>query len=232
MSTATYANQQLRAVALEVYFKGRLGFREAAARVQQTFEKDLPHLFVPNAKPEQAIDLQPYQLRNDDSSQTLAFAINQVAYVSRAYPGHESFAARGLELIPPALDELKITELQRVIYRYENEITVGRDERGVIPLAKVLKVPALPWWAGDSLTEISTSWTQLAPHGRLAIQIAVEGEAPMEKLLISIVSVVMPAGPASDLARFASRAHDAARTWFEAAITDDFRGYIKGESNG
>jgi uncharacterized protein (TIGR04255 family) len=226
----TYPNQQLRAVGLETFFKGRLGFREAGARVQQAVEKRLPHLYVPNAKPGQALDLQPYQLRNDGSTESLALAANQVTYVSYAYPGYDRFKTEALGLIRPALTEFGVDQLERVVYRYENEITINRDDdQETVHIDKILKVPSAPWWQGDALTEVTTAWTQRTPQGRLGIRIAVEGEKPMENLLISIVSVVVPAGSVGDLEQFVSCAHEAASGWFEGVITDEFRTYIKEE---
>lgn len=230
MAGPKYSNQQLRAVSLEAYFRGRLGFRDGAARVQRKLEKELPHLYVPNAKPEVALDLQPYQLRNENSTESLAMAVNQVAYASFDYPGHESFLRRALTLMSTALAEIEVSNLERVINRYENEIALARDDKDIVPVHKVLRLPADRWWQPDSLTELTWSWTQHARRGQLAIRVAVEGEARVaEKLLISIVSVVMPAGPVTDLRRFAGEAHEAARAWFESAITDEFREYIEGE---
>lgn len=229
MTAPTYKNQQLRAVSLETYFRGRLGFREAATRVQNAVDARLPNLYVPNSKPGQPIDLQPYQLRDDDSTESLALAANQVAYISHDYAGHGVFKTRAIGLIEPALKELGVQTLLRVIYRYENEIAITRDDREVIPLDKILKVPGRPWWQGDALTEISASWSQATMYGRLGIRIAVEPGQPVEKLLVSIASVVIPAGPVTALETYVAQSHATASEWFEGAITDEFRAYIKGE---
>jgi len=233
MAGPEYPNQQLRAVGLEAYFRGRIGFRTAAAQTQRRVEKELPNLFVPNAKPDQALDLQFYQLRSATQSEALTIAVNQVGYVSFNYPGHVAFIDRALELLPEALSDLGVDRLERVIYRYENEIAMGRDDRGVLPVDKVLQVAAGAWWPGDQFAEISCSWTQLVDAGRLGVRVAAEGDQETgEKLLISVVSMVIPAGDVGDLRQFATQAHGVARTWFEGAITDDFRRYIKGDGDG
>lgn len=227
----TYANQQLRSVSLETYFRGRLSYRDAAGRVQRRVEKELPHLFVPNSRPDAASDLQAYQLRSDNGEKTVALAVNQVTYVSRSYPGHEQFCRDALSFIPAALGDYGVEQLERVVYRYENEVAITRDEREVIPVNKVLKLSNLPWWRADDLTDVNCTWTQHTPHGRLGIRVAVEGDGTAEKMLISIISMIIPGGPVGTLAHLARQAHDSARAWFEGAITDDFRAYIKGDSD-
>lgn len=227
-----YPNQQLRAVGLETYFKGRVGFRTAAERIQRQFEDRLAHLFVPNATAGQALDLQPYQLRDEAGLEALGIAVNQASYVAFQYPGHDAFLTNAFELLPAALGELGVTHLERVAYRYENEIDFGRDEKGAVPIHLVLRSPKDSWWADDRLSEFSCSWTQLTNVGRLAIRTVVESqEEGSETLKISIASVVTPAGPVGDLRAFAMQAHDEARNWFEGAITEDFRRSIRGDSH-
>ncbi len=127
-----YPNQQLRAVSLEVFFRGRMATFSRFERVQERFKDELPDLFVPSAIPNEPSAMRPYHLRSADGQESLAIAVNQVALVSFDYPGHAKFLERVARTLPYVLKEFGVEDLARVLYRYENELALvsSPDEPG------------------------------------------------------------------------------------------------------
>jgi uncharacterized protein (TIGR04255 family) len=227
MSGPKYPNQQLRAVSLEAYFPGQFSVLAGLASVQALVRSELPNLFVPNVEPGQAPALRPFQLRNVENSESLAFAINQASYVSFRYPGFDAMKARAVPLLRDALGKLDVEKLNRVTYRYENEIGIGRDERAALPLDRILKLD-LPVWCGSQFTKLNLDSQWLWDGGQVAVSVHVDGPIGAEILKFSIAaSMTANVGPVSSLGRYADAVHNEANRIFETMITDDFREYIR-----
>lgn len=232
MDGPKYPNQQLRSVSLETFFKGRLSVAGQFDRVQEEFEDRLPNLFVPNAIPGKAIALQPYQLRDNENRESLAVAVNQASYISYAYPGHERFLDEARKCLTRTFEILSVSDLDRVVFRYENEVLVRRREEGTLPLEDVLQVPKINYMEdGDGIFALRTEIRRKWEHGYIDINAAAEPEDDEtgDVFRFVIAATVMPAGSASKLMEFAGLAHDRAFTCFEALITDDFRSFIAAE---
>lgn len=228
-----YPNQQLMAVGLETFFRGRFSAQVNLPLVQKEFAERLPDLYVPNAKPGQAIALQPSQLCDEEQSRTLAIATNQASYVCKsAYPGFAAFSVEAIATLTKTLELLEIPVLQRVGYRYENEIGISRDEDELLPIDRVLSVKGLPdWCGGGRCNEVDLQFRRPWEGGSTGVRIAVENEKRdgREVLRITIVAICDPAGGVAQLRRFADAAHQEAYATFEGMITDDFREFLQQE---
>lgn len=231
MGGPRYPKQQLRSVSLETFFPGRFSALAGLDRVQDRIRGDLPNLFVPNVEAGQAIAIRPYQFRDDRQIESLAIAINQATYISFHYPGYEAFAPRALGVLGVFYEECGIESLDRVVYRYENEISFARD-RNRIPLDRILKLP-LPGWCRweDGLRDVSLGWTRDTGRGAFTFSLAVGPSDALrgEVLKITISSMVRPAGDVDRLADFANATHEEAASCFDEMITDDFRTVLSGQ---
>lgn len=231
MGGPRYPNQQLRSVSLETYFPGRFSVASGLERVQERYERDFPHVYVPNVQQGEPLTLRPHQLRSADGSESLAVSLNQATYISFAYPGATVFIARACRLLTTVLEECKVPDIDRVIYRYENEIGISPVE-GAIPVGKVLKLP-LPEWseASRGLVDLDVGWTRRSTHGQLALRAVSHRSNTGTTLNITIASIVRPAGKVECLETFAQLAHDDASQCFEGMITDDYRKLISSVSS-
>ncbi len=232
MSGPRYPNQQLRAVALETYFRGRFSMLNALEKVQAEFGDRFPNLFVPHAQHGASPALQPFQLRSAQLDETLGVAVNQASYVSFDYPGSDRFLASAAALLPRVLELGGVQKLERVVYRYENEIGLSRDADRVIPLQQLVNIAPPPGCgsADEGVIGMEMAWTTRWSHGLLNVQAAVD-EAPGPAgavLRLTIAATVSPAGPPEQLATYASQAHGRALAAFEALITPTFREFLVG----
>lgn len=189
------------------------------------------NLFVPNVQPGEPLALRPYQLRSADHTESLAVALNQVTFVSFDYPGHVPFLARALELVVPALEDLGVSELSRVVYRYENEVALTRDEHRELPVDRILQLRT-PDGSIGPVQSINIEWNRCSPAGLIGAHIRTESSTPAgaDLLKFSIHATAMPGGQRDVLGATVGGLHDTARGLFEAMIiTDDFRKFLSAE---
>ena len=225
-----YPNQQLKSVSLETYFKGKLDVVIRLGEVQARFSERLSELYVPNVQAGDALALRPYQLRPPDQSETLAVAVNQATYASFRYPGYTAFIAQATTFLEPTLAILGIDRLERVVYRYENEIALSRDENQEIPVQEIVCVAAVDVEGVLGVRALDVSWTRRWLHGTVGAKVVVEA-APhlgIDVLRISIFAEHNPAGAAASLRDYADSVHALARSVFESMITAEFRTFLRG----
>jgi len=226
-----YRNQQLRSVSLETFFPGQFSVYSGLSAVQRELSTRMPDLFVPNAQPGYATALRPQQFRSRDRSEALAIALNQATYISFEYPGQLTFIRDAVDLLSRTLELLEISDLNRVVYRYENEIGIGRGENDVLPLNRILKMPETKWCGFDSLLAAEMEWTRAWDRGQMLTRLAVEGDEGALVLKLSLAAQVSPAGSAGDLMEYAEAAHTVARDCFDSMITDEFRAVLRGDDD-
>lgn len=231
MAGPKYPNQQLRSVSLEAYFPGRLGIYSRLGDVQEHFRSQLPNLYVPNANPGDAYALRPFQLRDAEGSRSLAIAVNQVTFVAFKYPGSETFLSEALAAIGTTLGILGLDALNRITYRYENEIGISRED-GRIPLERLFP-KVLPQGADSPLLALDCSWQDRWSYDGLAgsrecharVESAPGSQA--ETLKVSIAVSATGADPALSVdSATVGAIHRVAVALFERLISDDFRKYI------
>lgn len=228
-----YANQQLKSVSLETFFRGRAAALGRLELVQQEFDERLPNLFVPNAIPGHALSLQPFQLRSteDGLGESLAIAVNHVGYASFDYPGFKEFSRAGLEILYRTNELIGVTDLTRVVFRYENLIAVERQSNGVLSLGEILK-PVFEPGRGENpgFVALKADWSEKWNRGILEVSLGVENADGVDMLRLRIAAMVNPAGGIGNLSDFSGDAHDCARSCFESLITDEFREVLRGAS--
>lgn len=229
MSTGPkYPNQQLRSVSIETFFPGRFAALVRADSIQSSVGKRLPNLFVPHAKEGEALALQPYQLRDNKQTRSLAVAANQVSYVAfDTYPGYPSFKGEALPLLSETLAICEVDTLSRVSYRYENEVFLQRTEFGM-PVDQILDLTQLPPWMPQKFHELRLAWSEQRKPMVLAFELAIEGDAgqPYGTLRFSIRALLDQPSLVADLDSTVDAVHDLALDAFEKMICEQFREHI------
>lgn len=236
-----YPNQQLRSVSLEAFFSGRLDAFTAFGRVQALHAERLPNLFVPNLQPGDAAGLRPFQLRDAAGRESLALALNQVTFVSFDYQGYEQFAMDATKLVGSALDALGSPRLNRLVYRYENELGLAKNPDGSIPIERVfpgLRPNSLPGLCRALDAQYDHLWTADLQRGGVGYQARLDTEGVGEVLRVSVFASVealdgSPGVVPERIVEACAEAHRRAHELFEAIISDEFRTFIsapKGES--
>ncbi len=188
----------------------------------------MPLLFVPAAQPGISPALQPYQLRSESGDQVLSVAVNQVSYSTGSYPGFESFSKAAAERIGRALELFEVRRLERVVYRYENEVGVQKAEDGSIAMADVFDIGQAKWATGPLLNADVGITTQPSPGLQQIVRLRTEEVPTGAVIRLTVAALVSPAGEATELSEIIAKAHASAVTCFEAIITDTFREYISG----
>lgn len=232
-----YPNQQLRSVSLETYFPGELRALSALGNIQDAVRETFPNLFVPHVQPGEAPALRPFQLRNADQSKSLAVAVNQATYVSFAYPGHTAFATEAVPILAIALNALKPSQLNRVVYRYENELGLSRDAEGSLGIERIFPaiIPRVfaegplagPCMAVNSALE--HVWQEHGRSGACGFHARAEGTGITTVLKITVFGTVENCAIA-DLDKAAAAAHRVGVGLFEALISTEFRDFISASS--
>lgn len=225
-----YPNQQLRFVGLETFFAGRLAALTALEQLQDQLT-DMPHLFVPSSSDGDAVALKPYQLRSD-TGEFLAVAVNQASFISEDYPGVDEFLARGEKLLSRVYPAAGVRSLNRVIYRYQNEIDIARYPDGRLALDRVFDAD---WLARANLANADSvrfDWVEsVSKTERLGTVLSVERDGSREVLRLNLAGAVVAPIPVDRLAVTARIAHDLAQQRFERMICEDFRRELQGDAD-
>lgn len=228
MTGPRYPNQQLEAVSLETYFPGRFSMFSRMSDIQDALVSELPHLYVPSLRDGEAFALRPYELRSADDLTSLAVAINQLSFVSRSYPGYEEFVDTAIKVLKHPLAEMGVSDISRVIYKYQNKIGVLRKDDGTLPLGEIFGEAFGSIFGSSAATQIETSWTHRTDDGLLSVALAADPDSPFSSLRLVIAGIIQPAGPVSALASYAAMAHERASKYFESIISEEFRQTLAG----
>jgi len=224
-----YPNQQLRSVAVEVYFPGKLKALARFGEIQDAFADRLPLLFVPNMQPGDALALRPFQLRDVRQTRSLALALNQVSFIAFEYPGFQEFQKEVAAIVPNALRALDVQTANRVVYRYENEIGLSREDDGSLPLGRIFP-GVLPVASGFSSpmsldTRFERAFVFGSHQGTCGYHARIERTDGVEVLRVGIHAAVEECElTAFDVAMKAS--HHVAHDLFEKLISEEFRRFL------
>jgi uncharacterized protein (TIGR04255 family) len=229
MSGPKYPNQQLRSVSLETHFPGQLGVYAVLGEVQAAVQATLPNLFVPNLQPGDPVALRPFQMRDPEQRRSLAVAVNQVTFVSFDYPGYDTFSAEALPVISAALGRIKPDKLNRVTYRYENEVGIARDAEGWLQLDPTFPgiVPAV--FSGNLVRTVNSSsehrWQEGPFQGARGFHARIEEERGVSVLKLNVFGSVegTEVGHLKEATNFA---HRVGLDLFESLISENFRQFI------
>ncbi len=232
-----YPNQQLRSVSLETYFPGELRALAAFGDIQEALRESLPNLFVPNVQPGEAVALRPFQLRDAEQTKSLALALNQATFVAFAYPGYEAFSAEAVRTVGQALAWLKPAKLNRVVYRYENELGLARDAEGALGIERIFPAIVPKVFAEGELVGTTKTINSATEHAWRANGFAgVRGfHARAEDIGTSLVFKITVFGAVegcaiADLEKATAAAHEVGVGLFEALISPAFRDFISASS--
>jgi uncharacterized protein (TIGR04255 family) len=235
-----YPNQQLRSVSLETYFPGELGAFSKFGAVQGALRESLPNLFVPNLQPGEPVALRPFQLRDVEQTRSLALAVNQATYISFRYPGYDSFAEEAVAIVASALAHLEPAKLNRVVYRYENELGIAREANGELGIERIFPgVISNVFVEGDMFGAAKAldiaaehAWRAEGFEGARGFHARTEDVGASLVFKLTVFGAVEGCAVA-DLDRAAAIAHRVGFSLFEALISPAFREFIsanQGES--
>ena len=232
-----YPNQQLRSVSLETFFPGELGALSALGKLQEAFRARFPNLFVPNVQPGEAVALRPYQLRDPEQTKSLALAVNQATFMSFGYPGYDAFSAEAIPAVAQALAALKPVKLNRVVYRYENELGLARDAEGALGVERIFPAIVPRIFAEGDLAGPTKAINTATEHAWRSDELAgARGfHARVEDIGTSLVFKITVFGAVEGcavqhLAKATKVAHEVAVGLFEALISPAFRDFISASS--
>ena len=229
-----YPNQQLRSVSIETYFPGRLRALSALGDVQDAVEDALPNLFVPNIQPGESVALRPYQLRDEEQKRSLAVSVNQVTYVSFDYPGFDAFSAEALPLVGAVLSAIKPKKLNRVVYRYENEVGIARESGGALPVDRIFPGILPRVFSNDGEIGPCRSldigaehhWKDGDAEGVRGFHAWLDESSGTPSLRVAVLGVVENCDGVTDLPRATKAAHRVSVGLFESLISDEYRRFI------
>lgn len=223
-----YPNQQLRSVTLEAYFRGKFSILCALPAIQDRFGVEYPNLFVPNAEDGAPTTLKPYRLMSEGGADAIGVALNQVQYHSRQYPGHAEFIQAGCSRIRACLALGEITELSRVVYRYDNLIGLIADERGLLPLDRVIDFGSAVMPTGAKYAGFHSTWSYMLDGVAVSVEARVEAsEGGGPALALAIAAAISGPFSVDQIEDATSAVHSPALAQFEAMITDEFRSIIQ-----
>lgn len=221
-----YPNQQLKLVSAEVYFAGRMSTLLRLDELQQALLPQFSNLLVPISRNDLAPALQPYQLTTEGGAEAVSVAVNQIAFAMTQYPGFQNFGSRAEQLISDALKLFGIGSIDRVVFRYENEIGVQKSPDGAVPVRDVFKLGMEQWCEGQPITLVDFRWNTKLDRGIQFGHLRTEDHPTGSLIKLSVGAIVMPAGESTNLREYLALAHDRAVACFERVITDEFRAFI------
>jgi len=182
--------------------------------------------------------LQPIRFEDEDKRSGIQLAINSFSYYSREYPGHGTFLTQVSEKISMFLGLLGKVRVTRVGWRYINALPFTR-ENGSLPLSRFFKDNHVFGNAlKDEFEDLSCHLSLPSNEKRLNVKLQSAqstGEPGAEVLILDIdafglfsPSIIMdtPAVMAE-----VQSTHDLAYETFEALISDNYRAFLKGESD-
>lgn len=227
MTGPKYPNQQLGAVSLETFFPGSLRAVNRFELVQDAFAQDFPNLFVPKVEDGEPIAMRPLQLTSADRGKVIALAVNQATFVEREYGGHETFLDEAVSTLERVLSLVELKRLNRVVYRYDNAISLGREDDGLYPVHRVFSLGS-PLFGNAGVANFDLTWCQPSANGRLHVDMLLEQQRGPNAVLRASIAAEVPCSGPSELRERAEQAHADAVEMFESTITNQFRDLIQG----
>jgi uncharacterized protein (TIGR04255 family) len=194
--------------------------------VQREFEDRLSNLFVPTVEPGEPLALRPYQLRDPTESRSLALSFNQATYVAFDYPGYEEFGAEAVRVLGRALELLRVEDLTRVVYFYDNAIDLPVEKGGKLPLHLLLNLDFPNWLGQDDFSQLHLEWRRLWERGFVMGKVFQETSDGRVTLRMQLRAGAEPGGDAKELATQVEATHARACELFDSMVTDRFRAFL------
>lgn len=231
-----YPNQPLVEVACEIRFYGEPSTETKRDIFFEQIRNDYPLVFVPAIKPGVHPSLQHYKFEDEDRTAGVSLALNSFGYFQREYQGAEKYIQEVMRLFRLADEIFKIQRYSRMGWRYINVIPFARENE-YIPLGRLLKeVPGLfaiesdtyeniSFWAKSRLEDVSVSVKLDSDSSKKeSEQLILDVDVHRDKLGKDFKS--------DDVEKLLSHLHCIGRNFFESSITDSYRTYLKGSSDG
>ena len=231
-----YPHAPLVQAICEVRFHGETAIESARPRIQKELRDSLPLLFVPKAKPDVAVALQPYVFMATDQTEQFHCALNSFAYITKRYSGYAKYRERLLglarqfsEIVP------EVQELTRVGLRYINHIPILRESKeAAIPLEDYLTVGLkLPPSIGATLTQLESTFTVRLAAGTLKVMLRVEEGASAvgpERLVLDFDFAQLDDLQMTRLPEYLDVAHEQTKRVFTDLVSDRYLPVMRGNT--
>jgi uncharacterized protein (TIGR04255 family) len=227
-----YPNQPLVEVVFELQFPGELVIECQRHTFWNRIREGYPLVFVPSAKPDRPLALEPYRFQRDGDNQSpgIALAMHRFAMYVRRYEGYPVFRAEFLRLLDEFQSVFALERLTRAGWRYVNVIPFVRDA-GVIPLQRFLKLDVHMPGPGRQFTSLDLSFESRETSGSVTTRLkSVRAESGQEALLLDFdFGRLGDDLRFSEVGQYMEEAHGYTRGLFESLITDDYRAYLEGD---
>jgi uncharacterized protein (TIGR04255 family) len=148
------------------------------------------------------------------------------------------FFQEAIPILSNSLTAIAPKKLNRVVYRYENEVGLGRDERGELPIHRLFPgiFPNVFTTGGQASgikvinSSCEQSWEDVGFKGVRGFQANTEDSGVQTVFRITIFGAVEDVTVA-DLDKAVGSAHQVGESLFEDMISSEFREFI-GSSKG
>lgn len=226
-----YPNSPLVEVVCEIRFPGELAIECKKDEFHAKIKDGYPNILMPQAKSGKAMPLEPYRFENEKGSAGTMLAINKFSFYIKKYEGHKEFIREFKRLTKILGETYSLTKLDRIGWRYINLIPFSRED-GIVPLERFLQVAVkVPKGISDRFENFSIVLISKTPDGSVTTKIepAMRADREQEALVLDFDFAMTENLTFSKLNSLVKKAHDNTRLLFENLITDEYRGYLRGE---
>lgn len=224
-----YPNSPLQEVVLEVRFPGEPAIETHRDEFFEIVREEFPDVLLPFVQPGQAVALQPYHFRSSDESRSLITALNRFAYVTRRYPGWESYRNEALKWLTKFGEQFRLTRLTRTGLRYINKIPFAPGP--MVPIHRFLN---LGLSLGREVKQLRDASLYLViPSGEigsLSVRIGSDQGDPSRGIMFLDFDFAHEGAlKFSDAEALFETSHTETKRFFEELITSEYRAYLEGK---
>jgi len=228
-----YPNAPLVETIFEMRFPPELAVEPARYKFYNLIKKEFPLLYVPQARQDVSIALQPYKFSNEDTKETLLASIVQFNYIHNDYPGYRQFKKRALRFISIFSKVFNIKKLNKTGWRCINHLPASRNEEGQLLFRKYLnlgpklgkRIPA------NSFDNIHFDIRFPLGNGkvRIALKDVVIPTAKTEILLLDLDYIREGDLKLEKIEKYMDESHDLIKDLFYRLISHSYMKFILGE---
>lgn len=228
-----YPNQPLVEVACEIRFFGEPSIETKRDVFYEAIRDRYPLIYVPPTSTDVHPALQHYKFRNEDNSSGVSLALNSFSYFQKDYMGYDEYIKEALQLFELANNIFKIQKFSRLGWRYINAIPFVRENDNV-PINRFFNNP--PGFFAVQPTDfldIDFRFTTRCDGGTVAVLLGSNVNDKGDEAFIFDIDVSK--GQINDclnlqqIEEIFGKLHCIGRNYFESAISNEYRRYLKGE---
>lgn len=227
-----YPNSPLVEAVFEIRFPGEPRVECNRDIFYEKIRENFPKVLVPSIPAGGFAALEPYRFETKDQKSGIMVALNKFAYYVRAYPGYAQFSKDSIELVNEFANIYRILKLSRTGLRYINIIPFSR-ESGLIPLNRFLRIKLqLPEVFQDNFENLSLVFITKTPGGAITTKIEsiVAADRSHEVILLDFDYAKEKDLAVDSIEQYLEESHAHTKRVFEELITDEYRGYLRGEA--